>query len=176
MSRLRRLVVSDRWFFVTCRLLPGRKILSDSEFARLARVIQERREEHRFLLTAWVFLTGMRFSSRGPLTISRVMEAFKDLATTRINPSRGEVGRLLEARFFDRALGTVEEYDEKVQYIHLNPVRAGLPRRPEAVARTTASVVRSFFNRRTADRKNGGPRYRLSVGRVLLPADAHTRI
>jgi REP element-mobilizing transposase RayT len=64
MSRLRRLVVSDRWFFVTCRLLPGRKLLSDSEFARLARVIQERREEHRFLLTAWVFLTGMRFSIR----------------------------------------------------------------------------------------------------------------
>jgi len=35
------------------------------------------------------------------------------------------------ARFFDRALRTVQEYNEKIQYIHLNPVRAGLTRRPE---------------------------------------------
>jgi len=33
------------------------------------------------------------------------------------------------------------------------------PGLPQLVARTTASVVRGFFNRRTADRKNGGPRY-----------------
>ena len=52
MSRLRRLVVSDRWFFVTCRVLPRRGILSLSEFASLAQVIHERREKHHFLLTA----------------------------------------------------------------------------------------------------------------------------
>jgi hypothetical protein len=68
---------------------------------------------------------------------------------------------LLQLRFFDRPLRTVQEYNEKAQYIHLNPVRAGLARRPEAVARTAASVVRGFFKRRTADRKNGGPRYLL---------------
>src|SRR5208337_1176848 len=56
MSRLRRLVVSDRWFFVTCRLLPRRRILSELEFACLARVVHERREEQGFLLTAWAFL------------------------------------------------------------------------------------------------------------------------
>jgi len=39
MSRLRRLVVSDRWFFVTCRLLPRPRILSELEFAaQVARV------------------------------------------------------------------------------------------------------------------------------------------
>ena len=75
--------------------------------------------------------------------------------------SRGEVGRLLEARFFDRALRTVKEYNEKVQYIHLNPVRAGLARRPEAVARTAASVVRGSSFEKAADHKTGGPRYQL---------------
>jgi len=44
MSRLRRLVVSDRWFFVTCRLLRRRRILSQLEFACLAQVIHERRK------------------------------------------------------------------------------------------------------------------------------------
>ena len=36
-SRLRRLVLADRFFFVTCKLLPKRRILSGSEFACLAR-------------------------------------------------------------------------------------------------------------------------------------------
>ncbi len=173
MSRLRRLVVSDRWFFITSRVLPRRRMLSDSEFALLARAIQERREEHGFLLTAWVFLPDhwhAIFYPRSPLTISTVMESIKDGATKRINHKRGEVGRLLQPRFFDRALRTVGEYKEKVGYIHLNPVRAGWARRPEdwpwsSVHDYTGSV-------------NCGPATPsgLSVDRLLLPADAHTRI
>jgi hypothetical protein len=38
MSRLRRLVLSDRLFFVTCKTFPGRKHLGESEFALLAGV------------------------------------------------------------------------------------------------------------------------------------------
>ena len=56
MSRLRRLVLFDHFFFVTCRLLRRRRLLPDPEFACLARVIAERRRKHGFLLTAWVFL------------------------------------------------------------------------------------------------------------------------
>ena len=73
MSRLRRLVVSDRWFFITCRVLPRRRILSDAEFATLAEVIDPRRKEHGFLLSAWVFLPDhwhAIFYPRHPLTIS----------------------------------------------------------------------------------------------------------
>jgi REP element-mobilizing transposase RayT len=40
-------------------------------------------------------------------------------------------GKLWQPRFFDRVLRTVKEYNEKVEYIHLNPVRAGLVSRPE---------------------------------------------
>jgi hypothetical protein len=38
---------------------------------------------------------------------------------------------LWRPRFFDRALRTVKEYNEKVEYIHLHPVKAGLAGRPE---------------------------------------------
>jgi hypothetical protein len=66
MARLRRLVLSDRWFFITCRVLPRRRHLLDSEFATLAQVIAERRAEHRFLPTAWCSsrTTGAPFSIR----------------------------------------------------------------------------------------------------------------
>ena len=173
MSRLRRFVVSDGWFFITCRLLPRRRILSDSEFAALAEVIDERRAEHGFLLTAWVFLPDHWHAisyPQHPLTISKVMEAIKDGATKRINRRRREVGMLWQPRFFDRALRTVREYNEKVEYIHLNPVRAGLARR--AVEWPWSSVHDYTGSVQGPVAAPSG----LGIDRVLLPADERTRI
>jgi putative transposase len=173
MSRLRRLVVSDRWFFITCRMLPRRRILSELEFACLARVIHERREEHGFLLSAWVFLPDhwhAIFYPAHPLTISRVMEAIKDGATKRINRWRGESGLLWQPRFFDRALRTVKEYHEKVWYIHLNPVKAGLAARPEDWPWSSVHDYTGVLNQAPITPSG------LSVDRVSLPADPHTRI
>ncbi len=43
-----------------------------------------------------------------------------------MNRRRAESGELWQVRFFDRAVRTMKEYNEKVEYIHLNPVsRAG---------------------------------------------------
>jgi REP element-mobilizing transposase RayT len=173
MSRLRRLVVSDRWFFVTCRLLPRRRILSAAEFATLAQVIGERRAEHKFLPTAWVFLPDhwhAVFYPRHPLTISLVMEAIKDGATKRINRARREAGRLWQPRFFDRALRTVKEYHEKVEYIHLNPVKAGLVSRAEDWPWSSVNDYTGSVERPVATPSG------LEIDRVLLPADEHTRI
>ena len=91
MSRLRRMALSDRYFFITCRLLPRRTRLAAGEFEDLAQVIGERRDEHRFLLTAWVLLPDhwhAIFFPRLRLTISRVMEAIKVGSTLRINTGR----------------------------------------------------------------------------------------
>ena len=166
-------MVANRWFFVTCRLHRRRRILTPPEFATLAALIGERRAEHAFLLAAGVFLPDHGhaiFYPRHPLTISRVMEAIKDAATKRINRSRGEAGVLWQPRFFDRALRTVKEYNEKVQSIHLNPVKAGLVRRAQDWA--WSSVHDYTGNVNDAPATPSG----LAVNRVLLPADEGTRI
>jgi len=72
--------------------------------------------------------------------------------------------RLWQGRFFDRALRTVKEY------IHLNPVRAGLVSKADewkwsSVRDTTGSVA--------APEAISGI---LPVDRVLLPPDERTRI
>ena len=173
MSRLRRLVVSDRWFFITCRLLPRRRILSDAEFATLAEVMDERRAEHGFLLTAWVFLPDHWHAiiyARHPLTLSVVMEAIKDGARKRINRRRREVGMLWQPRFFDRALRTVREYNEKVAYIHLNPVRAGLASRAEEWSWLSVHDYSGSAQRPVATPSG------LQIDRILLPGNEHTRI
>jgi hypothetical protein len=45
--------------------------------------------------------------------------------------TRGAGGELWQPRSFDRALRSAKEYNEKVEYLHLNPVRAGLASRPK---------------------------------------------
>jgi putative transposase len=173
MSRLRRLVLSDRFFFITCRLLPQRGELKESEFACLARVVRERREKHRFLLTAWVFLPDHWHAilfPRFPITISRVMESIKVGSTLRINAGRGESGLLWQPRFFDRALRTVKEYYEEVEYIRLNPVRAGLVERAED---WPWSSMRDYSG--TLSGTMSANRV-LPIDRILLPADERTRI
>ena len=99
-----------------------------------------------------------------------MLEAIKDAATKRINRSRGEMGPLVQPRFFDRALRTVKEYNEKIQYIHLNPVRAGLVRRPEDWPWSSVHDYTGSLN--CAPKTPSG----LSIDRVLLPADERTRI
>ncbi|HET9179468.1 MAG TPA: transposase [Terriglobia bacterium] len=173
MSRLGRLVLSDRFFFVSCRLARDCGPLSEPEFEQLARVVSERRNEHGFLLTAWVFLPGHWHAiifPRHPLTISRVMEAIKVGSTLRVNGSRKRTGRLWQGRFFDRALRAVREYNAKVEYIHLNPVKAGLVRRAEdwpwSSAREYSGSIQETATRHPF----------LPIDRVLLPSEGRTRI
>jgi hypothetical protein len=56
------------------------------------------------------------------------MESIKDAATTRMNHTRRAVGRTFQPRFLDRALRKVKEYDDKLEYTHLHPVKAGVSR------------------------------------------------
>lgn len=170
-SSLRRLVLSDRLLFITCGVHGRRRILSESEFACLARVIRERREEHHFLLTAWGFLPNPATAGRAiffpshPLTISDVMESIKVGSTRPINIARAERGLLWQPRFFDRALRTVKEYNEKVEYIHLNPVKASLLKRPED---WRWSSVHDYAGSVNAPAGKWSP---IPVDRVTLPAD-----
>ena len=156
--------------------MPKRRILSESEFDRLARSIRASRQKHGFLLTAWVFLPDPSaddhaiFFPRHPLTISDVMESIKVSSTVRINRSRKERGLLWQPRFFDRALRTVKEYHEKVEYIPLNPVRAGLVRRAEDWAWSSVHDYVGGLASPPATKDI------LVIDRVLLPAEERTRI
>ena len=69
----------------------------------------------------------MRSSGRDILSAFRAfLETLKVASTRRINARQNISGRLRQGRFFDRALRTVKEYCETVEYIHRNPVQRGL--------------------------------------------------
>jgi putative transposase len=90
-----------------------------------------------------------------------------------VNQRRGADGELWQPRFFDRALRTVKEYNEKVEYIHLNPVRAGFVSHPEDWSRPAGSSYNEYAGM-SADEQNG--RCGLIVDRVRMPSDPRARI
>jgi REP element-mobilizing transposase RayT len=169
MSRLRRVALTERFFFVTCCLSRTRAPLSTREFKCLADVLRSRRTKFGFLVTAWVFLPDHWHAipfPKHPLTISAAMNSVKTASTLRINKMRGESRTLWQGRFFDRALRTVKEYRETVEYIHCNPVEARMAAWPEDWPWSSA---RQYARGDT-------PGHILSVDAVDLPAEDRTRI
>jgi len=118
LSRLRRLGVSDPFFLISRRVLPRRGILSASELARLPPLIQERREKHKFLLTAGVFLPypgHAIFYPPPPLTISRVREFHPGRCDEALpSPAQGMRQAVPTALFGSRPAPR-GEYQEKVE-------------------------------------------------------------
>jgi len=87
-----------------------------------------------------------------------------------VNRRRGADGELWQARFFDRALRTVQEYNEKVEYLHLNPVRAGWVSRPEDW-RWSSYHEYAGMSAEEQNRSCG-----LIIDRVRMPSDPRARI
>jgi len=86
------------------------------------------------------------------------------------NQCRGADGELWQPQFFDRALRSVKEYTEKVGYIHLNPVRAGLVCRP---GDWRWSSCNEFAGLGADEQKE---RCGLIVDLVRMPSDPRARI
>ncbi len=84
--------------------------------------------------------------------------------------SGGPRYQLWQPRFFYRALRTVKEYNEKVEYIHLNPVRAGLASRPEDWRWSSYNECAGM----SAEDQNKV--CGLIVDRVRIPSDPRARI
>ncbi len=173
MSRLRRPFLYDRYIFVTVDLLRWRAKLQEEDYGRLALSLLRMREKHGFLLTAWVLMPDHWHAiiyPPHPLIISRVFKAVKVSSMISINLGRQETGELWQGRFFDRALRTMKEYHETVEYIHLNPVRGGLVRRAED---WRWSSVHEYAGMSAEEQER---RCGLRIDRVRLPADENSHI
>ena len=184
MSRLRRPFLYDRCIFVTVDLLRGRGKLEERDFGRLAIALGRMRQKQRWVLTAWVFLPDPAMAGHAiiylphPVGISRAMSAVKVSSMIAINHARHEKGELWQERSpslgsgqaFDHALRTEREYWETVEYIHWNPVRRDLVRRP---AQWKWSSFAEYAGVDAAEQES---RCGLTIDRVRLPADEKARI
>ena len=149
------------------RLLRRREKLTEADLTRSARAFSRARALQDFYLTAWVFLPDHWHAICAPLypvSISLAIKSVKQSSMRAINRGRGADGELWQPRFFDRALRTVQEYS----YIHLNPVKAGLVRRPQDWRWSSFNE----YSGRSADEQKR--RCGLIIDRVRMPSDPRT--
>jgi len=129
MSRLRRLELHSRFFFVTCNLRSDVRPFSNREYRNLAESLAATRTKVRFEFCAYCFLPDHWHAILLPdkcTSVSDILMRVKIAAYQRIRKERRSRGSMWQGRFYDHILGTRHEFDAALEYIHQNPVRRGL--------------------------------------------------
>ena len=68
----------------------------------------------------------------GQISLAEILQTIKGTSSHRINKELGRRGTVWQQESFDRALRREEHLASKIEYMLLNPVRAGLVRDPMA--------------------------------------------
>ena len=134
MSHIRRPRLSDRIFFVTVNLRRQVRPLVASEYPLLIEVLEGARRRLGFLLYGYVLMPDHWHAlvwTGYPLTISQAIHDVKKVSARQLHRQRGTQGPVWQHQFWDRFVRHAREFSDRLEYMHLNPVRKGLVRKPE---------------------------------------------
>ena len=139
MSRLRRIEQQDRIFFVTSNLAKGAANLSEIERDLVRNSLSEARTRYKFLLFGYVVMPDHAHAVFAVISgsLADIMHRWKRSSAHSIQKARGKQGPLWQARYFDFICRRVRDVGNKLEYIHQNPVAAGL------VSHVTSGVGRA---------------------------------
>jgi len=65
------------------------------------------------------------------VTLARMMQGIKGVSARKLNQHRNTTGTVWQEESYDRIIRDTDEFNEKVNYMYENPLRAGLVDRPE---------------------------------------------
>jgi putative transposase len=122
----------------------GACFLRRPEAARLVVDNWKHFDGERYTLIAWVVMPNhvhVIITERPGWPLSRVIHGWKSFTAHRINGLLSVSGRLWEADYWDRGIRDERHYRAAVQYIHQNPVKAGLVAHPEEWPWSSASEL-----------------------------------
>ena len=115
-------------------LLPRHRHFNEAEYAVLINVIKESRQRLGFLLCGYVLMPDHWHAliwPQYPLLLWQVLHDTKKIMTLRMHARRGTRGPFWQHQFWDRFVRDEREFGERLDYMHMNPVRRGLVQRPE---------------------------------------------
>jgi putative transposase len=164
MSRLRRIEERDRFFFVTTNVSKGVAHLSPAERTLVLEILDVCRARMGFKIFVYVVMPDHAhfLLDPGSVTLTSLMRDFKSKTGLSVNGRRETRGPLWQSRFFDFVCRRVRDFSQKAEYIHRNPVEAGLTNCPEEWPWSSAGFC---LGRKQAI---------LVPDRIDLPADADT--
>lgn len=137
-SGLKRLYGHGHLHFITCscyRRLP----LLDSAGSRsfFVKILGEVRDRYEFALTGYVVMPEHVHLLIGeptngtPSTVLQVLKQRVSRSSNRADPSGAILPQFWEQRFYDFNVWSQKKTFEKLQYMHMNPVKRGLVSHPK---------------------------------------------
>jgi putative transposase len=132
-TRLRRIEKRDRFFFVTTNLAESVEPLTPAERALILSVLADQHDRGEFFLFGYVVMPThihLLFHPRKK-DLVQIMRNLKSKTGFAISRARCTPGPIWQERYFDTILRRVQNFWEKLDYIHRNPVVAGLVENPE---------------------------------------------
>ena len=166
MSRLRRPIAHTRFLFVTTNLLRDQRPFTPHERDIVVASLSGLRKRLPFALCGYCLMPDHVHAIVFPheeSTISEVMRRFKLAVYQKLKAVGSRVEPFWQSRFYDHAVRTRGEFDDTLQYIHMNPVRRGLVENPLAWRWSSAPWL--------TDRT--GP---VGLDQIRLPSEAEARI
>ena len=78
-----------------------------------------------------LLLQALANSAGTYIDLAEIMQGLKGASARSINKLLGRGGALWQEEYFDRIMRDAAEYEEKMEYMWKNPVKAGLVGNPE---------------------------------------------
>ncbi len=133
MTRLRRIEDRDRIFFVTFNLARGVPHLGANERTLVLEALDAVRSPDDFLLFGYVVMPDHVHLLLLPRRVSlvRILRDVKSKTGYALLRQRMRRGVIWQRSYFDFICRKARDFSNKLEYIHRNPVTAGLVQRPE---------------------------------------------
>jgi putative transposase len=133
MTRLRRIEDRDRFFFVTTNLVRGLRPMAPPECDVILNVLADQKHAGEFFLFGYVVMPTHLHLLLHPHNkdLIQIMRNFKSKTGYRVLQARGTHGKFWQDGYFDTIIRRVHNFWEKLEYIHRNPVEAGLVKKKE---------------------------------------------
>jgi putative transposase len=132
-TRLRRIEVGDRFFFVTTNLAVNVAPLVADERDLIVGTLASQRQRGDFFLFGFAVMPTHLHLLLAPHNkdLVRIMRNLKSRTGYEIARGRRAHGPIWQERYFDTIIRRVRNFWQKLEYIHRNPVEAGLAKIPE---------------------------------------------
>ncbi len=131
----------DSVYFITFNLITGK--LNDDEILLVGNHLIEG-DNIFYDLYAAVVMNNHAHVILKPIlnyTLSRIMKGIKGVSANKINELRGSKGSIWQDESFDRILRDEKEFNEKLEYMFNNPIKAG-------ITEDTWTYIGWYFNER----------------------------
>lgn len=129
-QRLPRVDLPCRSYYLTCCLDRRRPLFLRPHLAEsLISLWARQRDEGRVSLHGYVVMPDhyhVILTLKGDSSISGLVRAVHSLFARNCRATTPVQGRIWQRRFYDRVIRTESDWREKMQYLHGNPVRAGI--------------------------------------------------